>query len=251
MNFTGTNVSAVSFVDTGAQISVLPKHVYDALSNEERLALRPSNAVSKTENGTVLECYGATNVKYECQDQKFEHDLHVVENTVQQTILEDDIDHKTIHAVLRPSSHTLEINGRKLKLFDPSAVNTANKVSINHQTTNYNEETVVNTAFYCDMYDVCDKITVFEPSNATSRAGESSTCMSIVKPEHKCTDYGTCTTNQMRTATPLDEDNQHQNNTTDAVGKTSGVRYENVTDEVRMTSDDALLLMNNQVRSMM
>ena len=248
MNFTGTNISVMSFVDTDAQISVLPKHVYDALSTEVRLALRLSNAVSKVENGTVLERYGAMKGKFECHDKTFEHNLHVVKNTVQQLILEDDIDHKTGDAVLRPSSHTVEINDRKLKFVYSTAVNTADEVSINQQTTNSSDETVVNNTFYCDMYDVCDKMTVFEPSNATCRAGESSTCTSNVKPEHKCTDYGTCKTNLMCTATPL-EDNQHQNNTTDAVGRTSEVRYENVTDDVRMTSDDALLLMNNQVRS--
>ena len=82
MNVTGTNISVMSFVDTEAQISVLPKHVYDALSTEVRLALRLSNAVSKVENGTVLERYGAMKKKFECHDKTFEHDLHVVKNTV-------------------------------------------------------------------------------------------------------------------------------------------------------------------------
>ena len=238
----------MTLIDTGAQISVLPKHVYDALSKEVRLALRPSNVVIKVGNGTVIKCYGVAKVKFEFQGMTFEHDLHVVENTVQQPILGYDFLHETGDAVLRPSSHTVEINGRKLKLLDSTAVNTANKVSMNQQTTNSNDEPVAINAFSCDMYDVCDNMTVFEPINATRRAGKSSTCTSNVTPEHKCTDYSTRDTNLMRPAIPL-EYNQQQKNTNDAVGMTSEVRYENVTGEVSMTPDDTLLLMNNQVSS--
>ena len=56
-------------------------------------------------------------MKFEFQEMTFEHDLYVVEDSIQ-PILGYDFLHKTGDAVIRPSAHAVEINGKKLTLFD-------------------------------------------------------------------------------------------------------------------------------------
>ena len=134
VKYTGTGVTALNLIDSGAQVSVIPKRLYDSFDEAQRSELRPTTLSIKAGNGSDIKCYGIATVDFEFEDMNFTYDLCVVDDSVK-PILGYDFLHHTGDATISPSSHTVKIRGRTLKLVDPGATRVCNKVTLEHTIT--------------------------------------------------------------------------------------------------------------------
>ena len=250
----------MTLIDTGAQISVLPKNLYDAIPVNVRPALRDSKVMIKAGNGTVIQCHGVATVSIEFQGMSFDQEFHVVEDTVQ-PILGYDFLHEGKDTVLRPSSHSVEINGKKLKLVDPDAKKVSHKVSLNQTITISKGQEVNVDARVRGKNDIEGRNSMMEPAGILFPKTGALICKLVVTPRrntvpvrifnphdepirlYKGTTLGIL--REINTTVPFCDPKQ-QRDANDEVIVTSDARQKSTTDDVTVTSeqDEPLLTPN-------
>lgn len=112
-----TDIKILALIDSGAQVSVLPKKIYDKIPTDVRRKLKTTKIKIKAGNGTEIKCFGVSTLAFSFQDLHFVYDLHVVEDTVQ-PILGFDFLRSTKKAEISPTANTVTINGKVLKLVE-------------------------------------------------------------------------------------------------------------------------------------
>ena len=165
MEYTGTNCGAKTLIDTGAQVSVMPKYVYDGLPTEKKPPLRPSKLKIKAGNGTNIKLFGVAKMDFKIEDREFTYDLHVVDNSIGQ-ILGYDFLHDTGDSTISPSSQTVTIRGKKLKLLGADEKLTVSKVTINRTIVVGRAQEVNTDAVVNSKRDVNGRRGLLEPVNS-------------------------------------------------------------------------------------
>lgn len=115
INVDNTDVRVLALIDSGAQVSVLPKRIFDVIPSNVRRKLRTTKIKIKAGNGTEIKCFGVSTIAFSFQELHFIYDLHVVEDAVQ-PILGYDFLRSTDSAEISPTANTVTINGKVLKL---------------------------------------------------------------------------------------------------------------------------------------
>ena len=130
VRFDGTGVSALTTLDTGAQVSVLPYQLYEAMPDDRRPTLRHTDVEIFVNDFTPLPCHGECTVTFELQGMLFAQKMYVVDNDVQ-PILGIDFMQATDDCVISPSERSITIRGKQIKLVDYSAESTRGRIEIN------------------------------------------------------------------------------------------------------------------------
>ena len=130
VKYTGTDVEALNLIDTGAQVSILPKSLYDALPEAKRPPLKPCRLNIMVGNGSSIKLFGTAKIEFEFEDMQFCYEMHVVEDTVDKPILGYDFLHDTGDSKIVPSSHAVIIRGKRLKLADRRGEQLSHKVNV-------------------------------------------------------------------------------------------------------------------------
>ena len=76
-------------IDKGAQVSVLPRYIYDSLPENDRQPLRSTKLQIKLADDVDLTCFGVSRVIFQLQGEKYECDMHIVDDSVQPILGED------------------------------------------------------------------------------------------------------------------------------------------------------------------
>ena len=217
---------------------MLPRHLYDAFPSDVKPALRSSDVKIYVANGTEIQCSGVASVKFEFQGMTFEHDLYVVDDSMQ-PILGYDFLHKTGDAVIRPSAHAVEINGKKLTLFDPAVEKVSHKVSLNKTITISSGQEVHVDARVRGKYNVDGRTSMIEPAGVLFSKTGALVCKLVVTPANNSV--------PVRVFNPHDEPIRLYKGTT--LGILREVDYTIPFDDQRQqskTSDDATPTSNDQ-----
>ena len=56
VHYTGTGIKELNLIDSGAQVSVIPKKLYDKISDRKRTALMTAAVDIKAGNGSSIKC---------------------------------------------------------------------------------------------------------------------------------------------------------------------------------------------------
>ena len=83
MRYDGTGVSALTTLDTGAQVSVLPYQLYEAMPDDRRPTLRHTDVEIFVNDFTPLLCHGECTVTFELQGMIFAQKMYVMDNDAQ------------------------------------------------------------------------------------------------------------------------------------------------------------------------
>ena len=68
LKFDNTDLSVLALIDSGAQVSVLPKKLYDRIPTNVRRRLRRTEIQIYAGNGTAINCFGVTTLAFNFQD---------------------------------------------------------------------------------------------------------------------------------------------------------------------------------------
>ena len=82
VKFTNSDVEALTGIDTGADVSVLPRQLYDSIPDEIRNPLRPTEMAIQVHN-SIIHCHGIAVVAFEFQGMRFDFDVCVVDDVIQ------------------------------------------------------------------------------------------------------------------------------------------------------------------------
>ena len=156
-------MDALNLIDTGAQVSVIPKHLYDSLPDKKRPPLKPSKIHIRAGNESRIGFYGVANLDFEIQGMKFNYDVHVVDDSVG-PILGYDFLRDTGDSHISPSEHSVTIRGKKLKLSDPTESRVSHKVNIKQTIVIGPREEINTEASVRGRSDINGRVTVMEPS---------------------------------------------------------------------------------------
>ena len=115
VHYTGTGIKELNLIDSGAQVSVIPKKLYDKISEKKRTPLMTAAVDIKAGNGSSIKCYGMVTLCFNFQDMDFKYNFYVVEDNVQ-AILGYDFMRDTGDWKIIPSTNSVTIRGKKLEL---------------------------------------------------------------------------------------------------------------------------------------
>ena len=82
VHYTGTGIKELNLIDSGAQVSVIPKKLYDKISEKKRTPLMTAAVDIKAGNGSSIKCYGMVTLCFNFQDMDFKYNFYVVEDSV-------------------------------------------------------------------------------------------------------------------------------------------------------------------------
>ena len=165
VNFTGTDVTVLTLIDSGAQVSLIPKHVYEKLPRRKRAPLQPTEMKIAMGNGNRIEVYGRADIAFEFQGLKFQYGMYVVEDSVQ-PLLGYDFLRDTGDAHISPSEHSVTIMGKKLQLHSKQAVKVTHKVTINRTTVVQQGGEVIVEASVRGKGEMDGRMSLLEPANS-------------------------------------------------------------------------------------
>ena len=181
VDYAAGDVKALTLIDTGAQVSVLPKQLYDAIPEEMKKPLRETDVELRLADGTDVLCYGIMNVAFDFQDMSFAYDMHIIDD-VMQPILGYDFLHEVGDAEVLPAQETVKIRGNKLKLTDRSGVRISHKVSMAKTVTLGEGEQCVVHAFVQGKDSIEGLTTMLEPASSLFRKTGAIVCKTTVTP---------------------------------------------------------------------
>ena len=118
---TGTSVKSLALIDSGAQVSVMPKKTFDSIPTNNRPTLRSTSVRIKAGNGSGITCHGVAPISFNFQGLNFTHNMHIVEDTMQ-TILGYDFLREAGDSYISPSDDTVRVRGEVLELVKPGDV---------------------------------------------------------------------------------------------------------------------------------
>ena len=107
-------VKSLCLIDTGAQVSIIPKKLFDALPSTE---LQVTSIDVRAGNGSKIQCHGSANVSIAFQGLTFAHPMYVVSD-VKHVILGYDFLNATGDAHISPSHNSVRICGKDISLVD-------------------------------------------------------------------------------------------------------------------------------------
>ena len=181
VKYTGTDVDALNLIDTGAQVSVIPKHLYDSLPDKKRPPLKPSKIHIRAGNESRIGFYGVANLDFEIEGMKFNYDVHVVDDSVG-PILGYDFLRDTGDSHISPSEHSVTIRGKKLKLSDPRESRVSHKVNIKRTIVIGPGEEINTEARVRGKSDINGRVAVMEPSSMLFPKTGALLCKLVVIP---------------------------------------------------------------------
>ena len=107
-------VKSICLIDTGAQVSIIPKKLFDTLPPAD---LRAANIDIRAGNGSKIPCHGIATVSIAFQGLQFEHPMYVVSD-VKHVIIGYDFLNATKDAHISPSHNSVRICGQDIALVD-------------------------------------------------------------------------------------------------------------------------------------
>ena len=140
----GDSMKTLCLIDKGAQVSVLPRHIYDSLPENDRQPLRSTKLHIKLADDVDLTCFGVSRVIFQLQGEKYECDMHIVDDSVQ-PILGEDFLATADDSDPSPCINNIKIHGQTVKLFDYDRDRLHHKVAMNKTLTiSGGQEVIVN-----------------------------------------------------------------------------------------------------------
>ena len=78
----GTTSGAKTLIDTGAQVSVIPRYIYDGFPEKTKPLIQPCKLKIRAGNGTNIKLFGVATIEFKIDDMTFTYDMHIVDNTI-------------------------------------------------------------------------------------------------------------------------------------------------------------------------
>ena len=129
MEFVDTGSGTKALLDSGAGISLLPKHVYDTMTSQPEL-LKSDRRIGGA-NAAPVDCYGMTFIDIKIGSDSCKHRFYVVEDEVFPILGRD---YTTGRVVLDHVQNIITVKGERVRAFDLSA-KVSNRVALIHSVT--------------------------------------------------------------------------------------------------------------------
>ena len=121
-----SKTESLMLLDTGANICLMPRQVYDDVDAANRAPLLPSDRMISAGNGAPVHVHGMAVITFGMGNQTFKQKFYIVENTVR-TIL--GLDFMNNHdARIMVSRRTIWLNDHEVRLSDQTNTNQSDKV---------------------------------------------------------------------------------------------------------------------------
>ena len=128
LDFENSEAGTSALLDTGAGISLMPKNLFDAINTSQTLELKDSDRTIRGANGNAIECFGQVKVKFKVDGIQCKQRFYVCEDDVTVLLGRDFL--KDYVVSLKPAFNEIQINGKKVKVYDLKGRLINNKVAL-------------------------------------------------------------------------------------------------------------------------
>ena len=181
MKFTNSDVEALTAIDTGADVSVLPRQLYDSIPDEIRNPLRPTETIIQVHNN-IIHCHGIAAVAFEFQGMQFDFDVCVVDDVIQPILGYDFLQAAGDTEVL-PATEKIMIGGKRIKLIDRSEVRVCHKVGVARTITIPAGTEVIIDSTVGGKTSIEGRSAVLEPARTLFMKTGAVVCKVVVAPK--------------------------------------------------------------------
>ena len=156
-----SKTASLMLLDTGANICLMPKQVYDDVEPSKRTPLRTSDRTISAGNGSRVRVHGMAEVKFEAGGQIFRQLFYVVEDTVRAILGLDFLTKHDAHIMV--GRRAIVLDGKEIKLSDQTNERISDKVTASKTIHIKPGEEVIIQGLVKDRSASAGEVVILEP----------------------------------------------------------------------------------------